>query len=48
MPMLPVRMEVMFTGLISFTQISTWVHILLTANKRKSFSRNELVRVNDN
>lgn len=42
---LPVRIEAVFTGLVSFTEISAQVHIMPRANKRKSLSRNELVRV---
>lgn len=48
MQTLPVRIEVMFTSLVSFTQISAWMHMLPRANKRKSLSRNELVRANNN
>ena len=45
---LPARMEGMFTGLASLTQISARVRSLPRANKRKSFCRNEPVRVNGN
>lgn len=34
---LPVRMEMMFTGLVSFTEISAQVHIPPRANKTKIF-----------
>lgn len=46
MQTLTVRMEVMFTSLVSFTKISAWVHTLPRANKRKSLSRNELASCN--